>query len=179
MSNHKQDRRGGLLASLRRCRAGAIAVEFAFTFPIVIGMLMGVFEFGRYFWVQSSLQFAVTNVGRQIMTHYTREYLAHTEGDSTVCPVVEDGDDDDTNALISCVTDIVLADVEADASAAFLGWHLPTASFAVTKDGAGTGTAIEIVGTIPFEMVIPFFSIDGWTVKTQTKVPMINFGVRP
>ena len=64
-------RRGGLLTRLRRrllCvgddSRGAVALEFALGLPIFIAMIYGVFEFGRIFWTQSTMEFAVEEAAR-------------------------------------------------------------------------------------------------------------------
>jgi Flp pilus assembly protein TadG len=56
---------------LRNDRAGAAAVEFAIIFPILLLFLFGIYEFGRLFWIQSSLQFAAEQAGRWAMANST------------------------------------------------------------------------------------------------------------
>ncbi len=45
-------------------RRGATAIEFAMLFPVYLLMLMGVVEFGRLLWTQSTLQQAVEAAAR-------------------------------------------------------------------------------------------------------------------
>lgn len=49
---------------LARCRSGSAAVESAFILPILMLVLLGVLEFGRVAWAQSSLTFAVQETAR-------------------------------------------------------------------------------------------------------------------
>ena len=73
---------GGILIWLSRLwrnRGGAMAMEFAITAPIFLTFLMAVFEFGRYYLISSTVQYAVEDIGRFAMSHYTREYWADKE----------------------------------------------------------------------------------------------------
>ncbi len=58
--------------SVRRRRAavgGNAAVEFALVVPLLLMAIMGVAEFGRAWWLQLTLQYAVEEAGRYAMTH--------------------------------------------------------------------------------------------------------------
>ncbi len=44
-----------LMTQLRRCRTGAVAIEFAIVAPIFFAMLFGVIETSRVFWLKQSL----------------------------------------------------------------------------------------------------------------------------
>ena len=48
-------------------RDGVAALEFALLLPALLFMVFGVIEFGRLYWVQSSLQHATEETGRQAM----------------------------------------------------------------------------------------------------------------
>jgi Flp pilus assembly protein TadG len=50
---------------------GASAVEFALIFPFFFLMLFGIFDFARACWVANSLQFAVAQGARYVMTNPT------------------------------------------------------------------------------------------------------------
>jgi Flp pilus assembly protein TadG len=54
-----------------RDRGGASAVEFAFAMPILIMLLIGVFEFGRLFWTWTTIQYAAEQTGRYAMSKPT------------------------------------------------------------------------------------------------------------
>lgn len=59
-----------MLVRLKRLlanRRGAIAVETAFALPILVTLLIGAFEFGRLFWIRSTMQYAVEQTGRYAM----------------------------------------------------------------------------------------------------------------
>jgi Flp pilus assembly protein TadG len=61
---------------LRNDCEGAAAMEFAIIFPILLLFLFGIFEFGRLFWIQSSLQFAAEQAGRWAMANSTASTAA-------------------------------------------------------------------------------------------------------
>ena len=44
--------------------AGSAAVEFALTIPVLLGLLLGIAEFGRLMWTQNSIQYAVEQAAR-------------------------------------------------------------------------------------------------------------------
>jgi len=54
---------------MKRWRRGVSAVEFALVLPILIVVLFGVIDFGRAFWIRSTLQTAAEDAGRYAMTH--------------------------------------------------------------------------------------------------------------
>lgn len=53
-----------LLARLAGCRRGAAAVEAAFILPLLLLLILGIFEFGRMAWTRSALDFAVQEAAR-------------------------------------------------------------------------------------------------------------------
>lgn len=57
--------------SLRRCRCGAVVVEFALIFPILVLMIYAIFETGRGVWQQNVLQLAAEEAGRFAMVNPT------------------------------------------------------------------------------------------------------------
>lgn len=50
-------------------RRGAVAIEFALGLPIFLAMIYGVFEFGRIFWTQNTMEFAVEEAARFVMVN--------------------------------------------------------------------------------------------------------------
>lgn len=52
------------LARLWAARGGATAVEMAFLLPVFLLFILGICEFGRAIWTQTSLQFAVEAAAR-------------------------------------------------------------------------------------------------------------------
>ncbi len=52
------------LARLWRSRDGATAIEMAFVLPVFLAFLLGIEEFGRAFWTESTLQYAVEAAAR-------------------------------------------------------------------------------------------------------------------
>ena len=57
----------GLLMCLAQSRKGAVAIEFAFGFPIFLALVYMMFEFARIFWLQSTLEFAIEEAARFAM----------------------------------------------------------------------------------------------------------------
>ena len=65
--------RDGLVRRWRRSVSGTSAVEMAIVLPVFLAMVMGIIEFGRLFWVQSSLRHSAEQTARIAMAEYTRE----------------------------------------------------------------------------------------------------------
>ncbi len=55
-----------ILSRLSRAREGIEALEFAIILPVLLAFLLGCIEFGRLFWTQSELQYAVEAAARCI-----------------------------------------------------------------------------------------------------------------
>ncbi|MGR3593969.1 MAG: TadE/TadG family type IV pilus assembly protein [Limimaricola soesokkakensis] len=55
------------LGSLRRCEAGAAAVEFALIAMVAISFLLGIVEFGRALYMRNELSFAADIATRKIL----------------------------------------------------------------------------------------------------------------
>lgn len=49
---------------LVRANDGTVAVEFALLLPVLLLLLLGIFEFGRALWIRQTLQFAVESAAR-------------------------------------------------------------------------------------------------------------------
>ena len=62
--------RQNLLQLARNCD-GVDAIEFALVFPVLLLFLFGCVEFGRLFWTQSELQFAVETAARCVTVSCT------------------------------------------------------------------------------------------------------------
>ena len=56
---------------LARCQSGAAAVEMALVLPAFLAFCLGTVEFGRMYWVRSSLQYAVEEAARFALAHPT------------------------------------------------------------------------------------------------------------
>lgn len=65
------------LLSLWRCRSGAVAVEFAFVFPLLVVFVLGTFAVGSVMHCISSVKFALEETGRmlQMNTSLTQDDL--------------------------------------------------------------------------------------------------------
>ena len=56
---------------MRRDCAGSAAVEFAMLIPLFLLLIFGVYEFGRIYWVQNTLQYAAEQTARCIIANPT------------------------------------------------------------------------------------------------------------
>lgn len=61
---------------LLSCRRGAVSVEAAIIFPVMIALAMGVTEFGLLIFTFSSMQTAAREVTRQLSVNYTTQAAA-------------------------------------------------------------------------------------------------------
>jgi Flp pilus assembly protein TadG len=73
----------GVLRRLLRNRSGAAALEFAIVAPVFLALIMSTFEVGWFYFVNSSLDTAVTNAAREIRTGqaYKSGYTAQSMRD--------------------------------------------------------------------------------------------------
>jgi Flp pilus assembly protein TadG len=53
-----------LLTRLITCRRGVAAIEFAFIAPILLALMFGAVEYGRYVWIQDTMQHGVEDAAR-------------------------------------------------------------------------------------------------------------------
>lgn len=60
-----------LVRRLSQNQSGAAFIEFAIAGPIVLMALIACLEFGRYFWVRNTLEFAVEEAGRYAILNRT------------------------------------------------------------------------------------------------------------
>lgn len=61
---------------LLSCRRGAVSVEAAIIFPVMIALAMGVTEFGLMIFTFSSMQTAAREVTRQLSVNFTTQAAA-------------------------------------------------------------------------------------------------------
>lgn len=61
---------------LLSCRRGAVSVEAAIIFPVMIALVMGVTEFGLLIFTFSSMQTAAREVTRQMSVNFTTQAAA-------------------------------------------------------------------------------------------------------
>ena len=55
---------GRKMSGLRRCGTGEVAIEFAILFTTAMLLVLGLVEFGRALWYQSTLDYAVQSAAR-------------------------------------------------------------------------------------------------------------------
>lgn len=68
-------------------RRGAITVEFAIAAPVFLIFVMGLIDFGRLYWIKSTMQFSVEQTARYAMVNpsaTTAALEAYAAGESTV-----------------------------------------------------------------------------------------------
>jgi len=79
--------------ALRRGRSatkdnrGAVTVEFAIAAPVFLIFVMGLIDFGRLYWIKSTMQFAVEQTARYAMVNpsvATGDLETYAEGESTI-----------------------------------------------------------------------------------------------
>jgi Flp pilus assembly protein TadG len=58
---------GSLLHRFLKSERGNAVVEAAFVLPLFLLFVLGIVEFGRLYWVRSSMQLAVSEAGRHVM----------------------------------------------------------------------------------------------------------------
>lgn len=56
-------------ARLQRDCAGDAAVEFALLIPFILLLIFGVYEFGRLYWIQNTIQFAAEQTARCVIAN--------------------------------------------------------------------------------------------------------------
>lgn len=59
------------LLRLRHGDRGAVAVEFALVAPIFLIFVLGLIDFGRLFWIRSTMQYAVEQASRYALVNST------------------------------------------------------------------------------------------------------------
>lgn len=84
---------------------GAAAVEFALIFPVFIMFVLGIIDFGRIYWIKSSMQFVVEQSTRHAMvntsiTEAALETYAYAQQTGvSASGAVFDADIDDSGAI--------------------------------------------------------------------------------
>ena len=58
---------------LGRDQAGTAIIEAALALPVTIILIGGALEFGRYYWMQNSMQLALEETARYVMVHGTTD----------------------------------------------------------------------------------------------------------
>jgi Flp pilus assembly protein TadG len=98
--------------------AGNAAVEFALMIPVLLLLIIGIYEFGRAYWIQNTVQYAAEQTGRCVMGKTTNSdgtTPVTISGPSATCPYSNNlgglstaSVTVDTNALVSpCVTSVI------------------------------------------------------------------------
>ena len=138
----------------RRCwwrsRSGATAVEFAIIAPVFFLFMMGIFEFGRLFWFQVSLQHAVEQTVRNAMTEYTRESFTQP-------------------TRIDFITwfNAWGGTLETSAAGEIYGWNPAAVTFTASRTNAASSTTVDtlsLFATYDFNFIL--LIVPGWTNQT-------------
>ena len=70
----------------REC-GGNTAVEFALILPVLLLLIIGIFEFGRLYWIQNTLQYAAEQTSRCIMAKTDGTNVTSISGAGATCPL--------------------------------------------------------------------------------------------
>jgi Flp pilus assembly protein TadG len=95
--------------------AGNAAVEFALIIPVLLLLIIGIYEFGRAYWIQNTVQYAAEQTARCVLGKSTysstNPVTVDTSSSSTTCPyTVNTGGlasvtwDSTSNTAVSCFT---------------------------------------------------------------------------
>ncbi len=95
--------------------AGNAAVEFALIIPVLLLLIIGIYEFGRAYWIQNTLQYAAEQTARCVLgrSRYSSTNLVtvDTSSSSTTCPYTANTGglqsitwDSSSNTAITCFT---------------------------------------------------------------------------
>ena len=64
---------------------GAVAIEFAFIFPVLLVILLGIVEFSRAFWIQNTIEYAVEEAARfAIVNDKNPDYVSNNDFDTAI-----------------------------------------------------------------------------------------------
>lgn len=122
-------RLGGVIARMVACRRGVAAVEFAFIAPILLALVFGVVEYGRYIWIQDTMQHGVEDAARYGVFQFN---LGNSQWQSMTSTYAQNKMYGITNLTITVS---------------------PTA---LVKNGI---SVIEVSASYPFQPIIPAFSM--------------------
>ena len=147
---HSRSRR--FLRGWCRSISGTTAVEFALVLPLFMAFVMGVIEFGRVFWVQSSLQHAVEQTARSAMAEYTRESF--------------------TSADFSTWYSSWGSSLEGSAPNEIFGWDPSAITFTAATSTTSGIDYVTINGTYAFSFMIP--GVTSLNLNALSKTPLIK-----
>jgi len=66
---------------------GSSAVEFAIIIPVLLVLILGIYEFGRLYWIQNTLQYAAEQTGRCVMASTNGTSVTTISGTGATCPL--------------------------------------------------------------------------------------------
>jgi hypothetical protein len=140
-------------------KSGAAAVEFALVLPLFTLLLMAMIEFGRVFWFQVSLRYAVEQTARYAMAEYTRESFS--------------------GAGFLAWFNSWEPELEARASQDIYGWDPSAAVFTATVEPAASADDVDyvtIAASYKFEFLFPVIPGGGARMLTATaRTPLVGW----
>ena len=164
MSSHTTSRRerrgrlrriGAVFARFRGGVSGATAVEFAIIFPVFLLIVMGLIEFGRVFWVQVSLRYAVEQTARNAMAEYTREAF--------------------TNSNFATWFSTWSSSLQASAPSEIFGWDPSAVTFTATTSQASGVDYVIVAASYSFDFLYPVIpGLSSTTLTAQSKTPLVG-----
>lgn len=132
---------------------GAAALEFALVGPFFLALLLAVFEFGRLFLYQASLQYAVEEAGRFAVAEYTRSVWV----------------DGDTEAAAMAAVELT---AETNIANNIIGWNPASVVFEVAPDPSSPNF-LDFTGTVTFRFLVPWIPIPDIVLTASTRLPLI------
>lgn len=139
------------ISRLLSADAGSTALEFAFILPVLLLIIFGVFEFGRMFWTQNTLQYAVEQTARQLITAPVTTNPVLTD-----CSTSTDNTTAVTNNLVSLDPSLVTVSFSSE-----------------TNTGSGLATqpkACTIQATYSFSF-FAYLGLPTITIEGQSTIP--------
>lgn len=144
-----------LLRRLCGSIAGTTAVEFAIVLPVFLALIMGIIEFGRLFWVQTSLRHSVEQTARIAMAEYTRESF--------------------TNANFSTWFSTWSSNVAADADDEIFGFDPTSITFTATTTTVSSIDYVSIVADYTFNFLFPVIpGQSSVALSAMSKTPLVG-----
>jgi Flp pilus assembly protein TadG len=146
------------LALPRRWRAstsGTAAIELAIVLPVFLAVIMGIMEFGRMFWAQSTLQHSVEQTARLAMAEYTRESF--------------------TNVNFSTWFSTWETSLETAAPSEVLGFDPSAITFTATTSRASDIDYVAIDGAYTFSFIFPLIpGTSSIGLSAMSKTPLVG-----
>ncbi|MDD2391155.1 MAG: TadE/TadG family type IV pilus assembly protein [Desulfobacterales bacterium] len=142
---------------IKKCN-GATAVEFALVLPVFLTLIFGIIDFGRYFFVQHSIQYATSEGTRLALVGKTISGLDRT---ASIIKKIEDCAASAVDPLKLSIRIFPVADDYSDPE-----------DWADSQNSGNPGDIMRIRTTYVYQFLTPligaFFPEDGINVQAET-----------